>query len=341
MTDAVVTNEKDWQILTSPSISITERKKKYASFTNIIVYSDHEFLIGITSGTIKTIEIYDTLSDEWITFFELPKKSGFNADITAICLNTAQNQLYLTFTRDYMGILNITNKTIKRVFINADLGNIPSLVLLNEQLHIIGGHKNKKHYTWHTKTQTLSEMHAFTHVQNIVGQRLIYQQSTNRLFMFGGYDNGNHVRLNCIWVYYINTNKWKQSELILPCKMNTFGCIMTMNQKYGIILGGITDISTSTTKNIHIIDLEAMELVLSKIQCPKAALYNAVLMETEDMRNILLINGYVKSICKANNIVIPDDIIKIIHRWYKTGYVHLISLKGIHWKMSVANILKS
>eukprot|EP01084_Bolivina_argentea_P278620 476053_1 len=156
--------------------------------TNIIFYSDHEFLSAV--GT--NIDKYDTLTDKWTAFFKLRKDKNLFSGITAICLHKIRDTLYMTFerfVRRYIGILNIKTKDIETRSVNVDLGNAPCLIIVNDELNIIGGRKSNKHYIWNNKIKKLVAKHTFTHVTlGIVGARIVYESLSNKLVMFGGYD---------------------------------------------------------------------------------------------------------------------------------------------------------
>ena len=93
----------------------------------------------------------------------------------------------------------------------------------------------------------------------------------------GGYNSKYWVSLNTIRSYDIKTKNNKVIDLRIPEEMDSFGCVVTNDEKYIIIFGGVDDRDTPKA-GIYIFDMEQMSVRMSKFHCPKHSKYHAILM---------------------------------------------------------------
>merc|ERR1712176_1095054 len=88
------------------------------------------------------------------------------------------------------------------------------------------------------------------------GQSLIYISSKNTIYFLGGTGNDK------IYNYSLDNNSWSQlADIKLPFKMNSFGTILTEDEKYIIILAGIeskTAYDKKPKNEIYVLDLTTM-----------------------------------------------------------------------------------
>ena len=142
---------------------------------------------------------------------------------------------------------------------------------------------------------------------------LVYIKSRKQLILFGGLDFKKFN--NEIWICSLlpnNQYKWIKLDLKLPHKMHSFGYIITNDDKYIIIFGGVAIISNGTElcDMIYIWDLNNMKFYESNLKCPIRGKFNAVIINEKE-----------------------NDIEETAHL--------MLGFSGKHWKMSINKILKS
>ena len=159
------------------------------------------------------------------------------------------------------------------------------------------------------------EKHRFQDITaGIVGHRVIHRKSDNTLLVFGGYDNGIPFgRLHIIRKYYIDDDKWFKLRHKTPVKMDTFGCIMALDERYAVFMNGMKNFGNS--EEIYICDLESENLTfsVSEILRPESDIdtCNAILMYRSQNKHELLIYGYLRNMIldtETEDVFIPSDI---------------------------------
>eukprot|EP01084_Bolivina_argentea_P087919 158729_1 len=220
-----------------------------------------------------------------------------------------------------------------------NVGNLPSSLFYNGNIHILGGKCSKLHLVLSNllgNSAVISKQIAcfdeWKECNTCNGS--VYIKSKNCFFVFGGYDTGNNdVRLNGIWKYDITQQIWNKMSAVLPYKMDSFAWVKTNDEKYIIILGGSVN-EEEWTDNIIVWNIESMVLSMSNIKCPQSALFNAVIMNNNDIHihrvydgighwkinascivhdDKTIINGYLRI---KININLPQDICNVIYFYY-------------------------
>ena len=112
----------------------------------------------------------------------------------------------------------------------------------------------------------------------------------------------------------------------MPDGRDSFGCVITNDEKY-VITFGCADIKDQTTDAIYIFDMEEMSVRKSDIDCPKEMRNHAILMGDHNKESIV-VYGYIRwvwSLKQFNEIGFAcDDIIELIAKWFVDEMVYLL-----------------
>eukprot|EP01084_Bolivina_argentea_P113509 202271_1 len=214
-------------------------------------------------------------------------------------------------------------------------GSYPSLYFINdkEQLHIIGGTNNGKHYLLNKETHTVDIIHDFGYKQ-MYGQGIAYCYSTKTLFVFGGEIDGKLVNT---MLYNTNSTEWKKCEV--PFTLEGFG-FTTYNDEYIIVIGGRSRSRFGSDKDVWYFNMVTFEWKCkTNLCCPIKGSFHASmtrdgyihLFEYDGKRNHYsihissivdhvsqqIIHGYMRmERNKYPMLLIPNDINDIIRRFF-------------------------
>ena len=239
--------------------------------------------------------------------------------------------------------LNIDTNEYEEIQIAERIGSgLGQLLLINDDIHIIGGSTNTHLILQQnqTKPQILSR---YGDGVKIESPRSIYSSKTDIIYTFGGYILDKYESSNNIHSFHISTNTHKLIELKMPDRLDSFGCIMTKDEKYVITFGGCDDYGNKVA-DIYIFDMDEMTARKSSIICPKASTYHAILMN-DDSEHIMIVYGYIRWSLKefdGINTFPSHDIINLIVKWYGEEMIYLqeIGVSKSLWRLSLWEILK-
>eukprot|EP01084_Bolivina_argentea_P025189 46849_1 len=292
---------------------------------------------------VKGFYKYNIIKNEWELFSAFPDGSSFiNCKIV---FNAQTSELYIQATTMQIkvcGIIQIidfnTMKYMQPHMLNEN-PDVPSCLLLNDECHIIGGQNSNKHKKWNPKETKVETIHEFKEwkVGNVC-HGLIHIKSKKQLLLFGGYDDGitedSKKDLGDIWTYCIKHNEWKLLETKMPIKSNSFGYILTNDERYVIIFGGESE--DKNIDDIFVLDLKYFKFKHVDLKCPVSGGLHAVY--TENMiYDIKLVSGFIRSY----NFACPNDILRIIMLFYVVNDVFLLHhYDGTgFWKIAIDDII--
>eukprot|EP00483_Globobulimina_turgida_P006752 UN06763 len=218
------------------------------------------------------------------------------------------------------------------------------MIYIHDQLHIVGGDKNKYHYIYNTKTLEIELIHQFVAFSSgFSSHSLIYLQSTQTLLLMGGYDD--HERgwmggsVDTIFIYSINDKKWAQSRSKLPTALYRYAYTLSNDGGLLVLIGG--NPSSPNSDVIYVMDLKEMKFAKSQIKFPVLTGYSKVHAVTlcRDEKDEYLVSGFVRDCSQLFGINIPLDVVQLIGRWIQEHFVYSISEGGKMWRIKLNDLL--
>ena len=172
----------------------------------------------------------------------------------------------------------------------ASIGYHPSALFIDDTVHVFGGKNSKSHHIL-TSSSDNPEPQAIavideSWISSNTCNASVYVKSQNCIYVFGGYDELSDIkRLDGIWRYDLReTNKgWKKMNGVLPYKMESFGSVLTNDERYIILFGGAVGDKNVWNDEIFLWNLESMVISKSDIKCPQQGLYTAVIMPNNEI----------------------------------------------------------
>ena len=293
-------------------------------------------------ATGKTIHEYTRSKDEWKEIQYNDKSSGSHYLPMDYDPNTKK-----------AFILNWPNKTItifdmeqKKSEIYPTTSTIAgsSIIRIGSTFHVIGGcgSNGNSHKIWNDAAHTFETIHTdqtfSEYAAGLSTFGLVFISKRKEILLLGGFNNTTFKRMNEMYNFSIMTQKWTKLNVKLPKKINYFGHVITKDQRYIIILGGLD--TTIVCNEIFIFDLKTQKFIKSKIKLPFSGFCNAIIMENKEENN-LLVNGFVRKAMNRFNMNIPFALIKLITIRHSIEYVHVMSdYPKRHWEINVDKIFK-
>eukprot|EP01084_Bolivina_argentea_P236344 397419_1 len=126
------------------------------------------------------------------------------------------------------------------------------LIFVEHKLHQICS-RNGDHYIYDT-TKQFQKLTTCNSLKDLFNYNFIYLKSQKTVLLFGGVSWPDWK--NSIYGFSFIDSKWKELNIKMPIKLSYFGLVSTKNEKYIIILGGMTNISfSSQIDDIFIYDI--------------------------------------------------------------------------------------
>eukprot|EP01084_Bolivina_argentea_P275364 469591_1 len=320
-------------------------------FSNPVIINQSEIVIAPhTNGCSEDqepdfISKYNVNSNTWSKFIKYPP--NFHSKHQSMCLNDKTNELYLYGSKPTMLKINIATKETKIIsdgLVRA--GMYSPTCFINNQFHLIGGHKNSRHFVFNEDEHKFAEIFHFKEwIVGNIDPGLVNITFQKKLLLFGGYDFGEQATLDSIWMFDYSTNEsmqkgWnKMNNIKLPKGTLNSGYTMSNDQQYVFIFGG-SDGDENYLDDIYILnisDINNMYIEKSGVTCPVKDLFHAMVMPKNPMDGALVC-GYIRYCMNDLKIDIPDDMVRILVKWVSCDYVHLLKDEG-HWKIPVDYLL--
>ena len=266
MTNSTV-KKYSWKEHTSPETDLIQDKVVLIEETQSLWYSTHS-----GQGENGMVE-YDYNNNELKQIVKYPK----NIYLKGHCCCTFDNKIYIIDSKvGKIYLFNPSTKQFKKL-INIDkLGPLASCEGINNEIHIIGGTWNKKHFIYSINNNTIHTINNTINKTKIFCISMLKYQ--DKLIQFGGYDNDNDEYLDRFCSYSImQQNKWtlkpqfKLKQPLLDC-----GCIIYKN--YILTFGGQT-VNGECIDKIYLLHLKNNNgwIEIKEFQCPIKSCYRAVL----------------------------------------------------------------
>ena len=204
-------------------------------------------------------------------------------------------------------------------------------IVINDELHFIGGYENRQHLKYNTFTEEFDKLHdiQFSYPQLI--------KVEHKLLTFGGYSSyNNRDYLDEIHEYNLSDNEWIKCIQTLPKKMIIDGAALVLNKQYILLFGGVNGVTKYN--DIWIYSVNDQVLKESKIKCPGMRGGKAFTIANTKEHELAVL-GYVRSRCSDCSFP-PKDVINIIWRYYSIEWIHLIDYyDGKHWKIDAFDVV--
>eukprot|EP01084_Bolivina_argentea_P264262 447594_1 len=327
---------------------ISLKSTPFGHFPSVVAMDSKKFLtVALNNSSFKSDGIYTYIisQNRWIKSINYDKDSWFSS--IAAAFNEKTNELYIfEFICNNLVIINFTTFTWTLI-------NFPYLsycdgakcIIINNELHLIGGKRNNKHLVWKHNAKQLEQIHVFNELKvGFKSHELVYIESKQLLYMFGG-ESHQHP-LDTIYQYSIVKGEWSISKVKMPRKLHRFGLIYTKYWNVCVLFGGIKYDENGYTfsKDIFIFDVETQLFSQSIIQCPMPCMCEVILYDNYPYSEMLITCGYIRNLRNINNCYpfVPHDIISFIACMFILQYVHLIDVTdGYHWKINLDEILNN
>ena len=314
---------------------------------DIVMINGYEF-IAITAkgwGTAPKHGIYkyNSKTDEWTLIMLYPE--DFKSTAHRFCYDSINNIIYLAGLDKRLYIFNLDERQMNIIENVPYLGCNPSLLMINNQCHIILGSRSQFHWKYNSETKKIDKISQFTHLSaGLHKHGIVHIKSKNMLLLFGGYDPDQGHQFDDIWKFDLSQlnkdykeNKWiKIDDIKLPLKMSSFAWILSKNENYLVTFSGYSKAHEKRIKNIFILNLKENKFYCSKVQWTKNRVLNAVLMH--DQCSDVLIAGFIRKISDEYNINIPPELMYLFAMYIVSETVHLID-PNCHYAVELNDIL--
>eukprot|EP01084_Bolivina_argentea_P261737 442445_1 len=215
--------------------------------SNIIRLNENEFIVsGYThdhddewssADDMNGIYKYNILNGFWELFIEYP--SYFFSQYHNMCIDYQKQIIYFIVGFGGIGMwkIDIKTKEFKRLGLPKENLYGALSCVIDSVINIFWGNGNNEHIIWTGNFG--EEIYKFDDMKNgMISYGMVYNEKEKYLLLFGGFKGKTYGRSDEIWKYNINNRKWNKLEIKLPDKMQSFGCLISYDCKYVLILGG-------------------------------------------------------------------------------------------------------
>ena len=220
-------------------------------------------------------------------------------------------------------------------------------IIINNELHIIGGYGNDKHLKWNNerkKLETLHDMNMEINWQYRGHPSLVRVQ--NKILVFGGHPTSGYS--HDMHEYDILIDTWENCNTTMPFYGCSFGVCAVLNNQYILLFGGA--IMGASSDAIWIYNVKDQTFTKSDIKCPVPNRYQAFAV-CDVAKDQMTVFGYIRRewmISKIDQHLFPPEyLIRIMGKYYLNEEVHLTYFYGTlkdkeeHWKIDVLDIFSS
>ena len=331
-----------WHPVTSIALNLNE-----IAIRRPIKINEIECLIIPSSLHDTPILIYNSNNDTYDELTTYP--SDFYDGYFAVSFDEIHQILYFFNKPNYLETYNLITKRWKEQTLILPQDWSGSF-LLSSSRSIIAENKfniitKNKILIYDINTKQISQIKHYTN--NYRNFSMFYYRSKQEIWVLGcKKNNGDNITSQDVMKYDIKSTKSQDIEWKLPISIYYAAEILTTDEKYLILFGGVFGENTmDKIDDIYIVDIMNNLCYKSKIKCPiKAMRLNAYLMVDGD-RNELLIEGFVRNCWNDEQFgdmrYLSDDVILVIVSYFSADFVHLFDKSdGKHWKIPISQVLK-
>ena len=259
--------------------------------------------------------VYNTITNEWRLDVKFP--NDFKTRDNDICYNPKTKILWLYCK--YNNMVNINMETKQFKIIKSDARNVgmwPKLLFIDDQLHVIGGSRNKCHLIWNQNEKKFDPpIFTFDEWKNgVYGHGAVFVKKKRIVYVFGGYNFDGVGYLFTFWKCEVDKGyEWTKLAITAEIKMYYRAYMLTSDERYIVIFGAkkVCLLDTNEEK-CHYYDSELMY-----------ASMNSGLLSSSN-KNIFVVGGYIRNVVKEFDMIIPVDVIGIIETYYNIDMVYLL-----------------
>ena len=325
-------------VWTASKAIFSESNLNEASFKRKIIgqlhlINNNEFIVVVLDQNYQ-VHKYNIITDEF--------------KLLVTCRNPVTSS-YLSTCYDHINAVIINIETKKMTSFRASdehIGINPRCVYTPKHgAHLLGGSRNNRHIIYNHSKKQRSVIWTFKGIRGTSAPGIIYlksKESYSKLIYFGGYQYGTARETDDMWQYVLSNelSMWKLMKCKLPRPMNSFGYVVTKDERYLIVFGGRATPPFIDDENmeapIHVLDIEESKWYLSDIKCPSESMMEGIIMGDLG-RDTILVYGYLRA---YKGTFLPDVIMEMVVIFFALECVHLIdTYKGSHYNMSLRNIL--
>eukprot|EP01084_Bolivina_argentea_P029366 54510_1 len=222
--------------------------------SNIITLNNQEILAAFHSDGIYKYLVHQ---DRWELFIKFPSDLSEISD-SELVIDHSTTQLYVMLL-DSLLIIDLKSMQFTTITLNSyDFDFDASFIIIDSQLHVIGGEYNNKHrvYNITNNIDATACVAKFTMRENAFhSSGLVHLSSQNKMLIFGGQDADRPGNSDCdgcagvygeeecsldeIWSYSFDSKQWTLLDIKMPHPMQEFGIILTSDERYVIFIGGL------------------------------------------------------------------------------------------------------
>eukprot|EP01084_Bolivina_argentea_P092450 166312_1 len=301
--------------------------------SEIVKFNNKEFIAAhSTFGLFK----YNIFDNKWRLFATYPIEPNYNSQKAKLLIDHDNKQLYI-LSDDKHTLITFNTET--KIFNKFDFKKIqlfvgdeayaPSLIMIKHKMNIINDNKicawdNNKH-----KLKLVDKINLINDAY-FGGYGSVYLSLKQSILFIGGscFHYPYEWTTNNMYLYNTNNGKVSKTNNTLPIPLAFFGYVLTRNQKYVVIFGGIIDDKQEKTDDIYILNTDMMTFRKSVIKCPCKDSFQAILFCDEHREQIITF-GFIRQCWKSKQFLTlqypPNYICQLINQWFVDEYVHLIA----------------
>eukprot|EP01084_Bolivina_argentea_P166652 289297_1 len=330
----------------------------YACFSDFAAYSHHNVIIVVMSRTpnyfitpsSKTC-IYNIDQNKWTNDREM--HWNLPMDITdefAATVDKNNDILYIVNYKTGISSLykiDLQNHKYEQFFLIQDTLNglrfdvtCVSVMIKNQLNMFVFCPTNTKHFIWNEKQKIFIKQSNETDLIVSNQSEIVYLSSQQNILIVGGAKRNNPMfeTDDSIYSYYIENKQWNKLNVKLPIPLRHFGCVITQNERYVIIFGGITNLSKKVD-DIYMLNTNTMCFSKSKLKCVMKGHCKAVIPDYYTLKDKICVFGYIRTTWKAKQFndvqYLPHYLIELMKKFYINDCIHLIHQGGHHNKIKV------
>lgn len=311
--------DEPWKLLESNNEILPNK------LSNLVRLNDNEYIVAPWNSFSDDMEEkemknngiykYNVNENEWRLFILYPKE--FISEYQNMSIDYDQQIIYLLNDAGIWRIDIATKKFECFGLENECCGALTFIV--DSKCNIFWGNNSNKHLLWNDNdTKIVYEFEELK--KGMISFGIVYNSKEGYFLLFGGFKGKELGRSDEIWKYSLNGKKWEKLELTMPDKMQSFGCVITLNCKHVLIFGG-TDSKGFVGGNdkIYILDLVEMEWSLSKIPCPfkGVGVGNVIITKSNNEEYVHLLQGSYRHIKAPLSHILssvdPIDYLAVYH----------------------------
>lgn len=314
--------------------------KCHVASSNVVVIDQNNFMF-LTRNQHSHYEAhaYNIAENAWS--IKCTMKNGIAA-APSLAYDSTNFTMFITDGSEQLRTYAFNTMASCKYALSSPIPDYSRMVVIGGICHVIGYRDNRLvHHKYPMGLRCAPQTKVFS---SIIGSKsdaigVIHVTKQQEMIIFGEY-NKSLRKMHPITIYSPSTSHYRTLDFTLPNKCRGGTYVITMDQRYILILGG------EGSDAIYIYDVRTMSISQSVISLPFAGKCLAVIMENKTDSE-LLVNGYMRKASSLYNMNIPLALFGLVLRRIEMEQVHVIVKPGgkdwmksaLHWKLPVVEIL--